>query len=190
MGADEPIESLLNQAITESMELLPSLLTLAPSLAGVGDAMMQCWQSRGKVLIAGNGGSMADAMHFAEELTVRFRRNRRALAAMALCDVAAVTCAGNDYGYETIFSRQVEALGNPGDILIVLSTSGKSQNIVRAVRQAKEMGVQTVSFLGNGGDLRGVCDFEILVQSSQTARIQEAHKVLFHTLCDWIDSQV
>src|SRR4051812_16425637 len=118
-----------SRAIKDLGELLPKLRALHPQLQRVGDAMMKCWGSRGKVLIAGNGGSSTDAMHFAEELVARFQKNRRALAAIALCDPSVITCSANDFGYDQIFSRQVEALGNPGDIFIALSTSGNSPNI-------------------------------------------------------------
>jgi D-sedoheptulose 7-phosphate isomerase len=185
------MQQLLNDGIKELQELLATLDQQGPRLQKLGELMMACWKARGKVLIAGNGGSMSDAMHFAEELSVRFKRNRRALAAIALCDPAAITCAGNDFGYDTVFSRQVEALGNPGDVLIVLSTSGKSSNIVKAVDLAKSQQMKTVCFAGgNGGDLAGRCDVEFIVPSRTTARIQEMHKVLFHTVCEWVDTQV
>ncbi len=181
----------LQEAIDQSLELLPKLAGLGEPLTRLGEAMMACWENRGKVLLAGNGGSMSDAMHFAEELSVRFKKNRRALAAIALSDPSVITCAGNDFGYATIFERQVEALGQAGDILIVLSTSGGSENLVRAVELAKRQGLSTVAFIGkDGGRLRGQCGIELLVPSMETARIQEAHKLMFHTVCDWIDSRV
>ena len=185
------MEQLLCDTVRDAIGVLNHLPSLSEQLARLGEAIMECWQKRGKLLIAGNGGSMADAMHFAEELSVRFKRNRRALAALALCDPAAITCAGNDFGFETIFERQVDALGNPGDLLIVLSTSGRSVNLVRAVNRARESGLGTAAFIGgNGGELAGRCDIELCVVSEQTARIQEAHKLLFHCVCDWIDSRV
>jgi len=185
------MKTLLDQSIQQSLELLPKLAALAPTLERLGQAIFACWEKPGKLLMAGNGGSMADAMHFAEELSVRFRRNRKALAAMALSDVAVITCAGNDFGYETIFERQVEALGNPGDMLFVFTTSGNSVNILRAIDLAKSRGLVTVALLGKDGGLaHGRCDFELLIPSDQTARIQEGHKLLFHTLCEWIDSRL
>lgn len=181
----------LSQSLNEWAGLLPKLDALAPALERLGEAMMACWDRRGKVLVAGNGGSAADAMHLAEELVVRFVKNRRALAAIALCDPTMITCAGNDFGYETIFSRQVEALGNPGDVFIGMTTSGNSPNIAKAVEAARERQMTTVAFLGkDGGALRGRCDIELLVPSPTTARVQEAHKLLFHTLCTWIDARV
>jgi D-sedoheptulose 7-phosphate isomerase len=153
--------------------------------------MLDCWSKRGKVLIAGNGGSAADAMHLAEELTVRFAKNRRALAAMALCDPTVLTCAANDLGYDYVFARQIEAFGNPEDVFIALTTSGNSVNIIKAMELSKSRGLVTAAFLGkDGGKLRGKCDIELLVPSSTTARIQEAHHLLFHALCEWIESKV
>lgn len=185
------VAKLLGVACDEVTAMLPAVRALAPSLEALGEAMFQTWNAHGKVLFAGNGGSCADAMHFAEELMVRFQKNRRALGAIALADPTVVTCCGNDFGYDRIFSRQVEALGNPADLLVVLTTSGNSPNCILAVEAAKRIGMKTAAFLGkDGGKLRGVCDIELLVPHPVTARVQEAHKLLFHTLCGWIDERV
>lgn len=185
------MKAMLNKALRDLQHLLPKLEFLADPLEKLAGEMLRCWQNRGKVLVAGNGGSAADAMHLAEELSVRFMKNRRALAAVALCDPAAITCAGNDFGYETVFARQVEALGNPGDVLIVFSTSGNSPNILRAIQQAKSQGLTTAAFLGrDGGQARGLCDIEFVVPADAPHRIQEGHKILYHTLCEWIDTKV
>jgi D-sedoheptulose 7-phosphate isomerase len=185
------MKNLLENAVGELQTLLPKLAPLSAPLEKLGEAMLQCWQKRGKVLTAGNGGSAADAMHLAEELLVRFQKTRRALAALALCDPTAVTCAGNDFGYEAVFSRQVEALGNAGDILVVFTTSGKSPNIIRAVEQARSQQLITVSFNGrDGGPLRGKCDIELIVPAQTSARVQEGHKILLHTLCEWVEARV
>jgi D-sedoheptulose 7-phosphate isomerase len=185
------IGPMLSRNLKELESLLPKLTALEGSLQHLGGAMMACWQAKGKVLIAGNGGSAADAMHFAEELVVRFQRNRRALAALALCDPTVLTCAGNDFGYDSVFQRQVEALGNPGDVLVVMSTSGNSVNLVKAVEAACEKGMTTCAFLGkDGGTCRGKCTIELLVPSQTTARIQEAHKLMYHTLCEWVEEQL
>lgn len=181
-------ESSFRAALAEWGTLLPTLDALALDVGRLGQVMLTCWKGGGKVLFAGNGGSAADAMHFAEELVVRFHKNRRALAALSLLDASTVTCAGNDLGYEQIFSRQVEALGKPGDVFVGLSTSGNSPNIVLAMEAARQIGMVTVAFTGkDGGRLRGACDVELLVPSPTTARVQEAHKLAFHALCVWID---
>jgi D-sedoheptulose 7-phosphate isomerase len=185
------MKTLLSNAVRDLQELLPKIDALGPQLQRLGEAMMLCWQRRGKVLVAGNGGSAADAMHLAEELAVRFMKNRRALAAMALCDPTVITCCGNDFGFDEVFARQVEALGNPGDILIVFTTSGNSENILRALAAAKKQQLITAAFLGkDGGKAQGRCDIELIVPASVPHRIQEGHKILYHTLCEWIDSQV
>jgi len=185
------MKSVLGRSIAELAGLLPRVEQLGGELERLGQAMLKCWEGRGKVLIAGNGGSAADAMHLAEELCVRFAKNRRALAAMALCDPTVLTCAANDFGFEAVFSRQIEALGNAGDIFVAMSTSGNSANLVRAVEAAKARGMITVSFLGkDGGKLRGKSEIELLIPSSTTARVQEGHKILYHSLCEWIESKV
>jgi D-sedoheptulose 7-phosphate isomerase len=185
------MQSILNRAVAELHDLLPKVAALSPQIEQLATAMMACWAKRGKVLIAGNGGSAADAVHFAEELVVRFQKDRRGLAAMALCDAAVLTCAANDLGYEHVFSRQVEAYGNPGDVFIALTTSGNSANLLRAIRAAKEQGLVTAAFLGkDGGAAKGLCDIELIVPSPTTARVQEAHKILYHSLCEWVEARV
>ena len=185
------MKSVLTRSIKDLQALLPRMESLTPQLERLGDALLNCWKNKGKVLIAGNGGSAADAMHLAEELAVRFAKNRRALAAIALCDPTTITCAANDFGFESIFSRQIEALGNSGDVFIAFTTSGNSANIVRAVDAAKSRGLLTVAFLGkDGGQLKNRCDIEFLIPSPTTARIQECHKLLYHTLCEWIESKI
>lgn len=185
------MQSLLDDAIRDWGELLPKLAPLNEPLGRLGDALWACWQRKGKMLVAGNGGSAADAIHFAEEFVVRFAKNRRALAAIALLDGSVVTCAANDFGYEHVFERQIEALGNEGDVFVAMTTSGNSENLIRAIRLAKEKGLTTVSFLGkDGGKTKGMCDIELLVPSNVTWRIQEAHKLLYHTLCLWVESKL
>jgi D-sedoheptulose 7-phosphate isomerase len=185
------MKSILDRTVKELAELLPKVAGMAPALERLGEAMMKCWGRRGKVLIAGNGGSAADAIHFAEELVVRFQKNRRGLAAMALCDAGVITCAANDLGYERVFSRQVEAYGNEGDVFVAMTTSGNSENLLHAIRAAKAQRLVTAAFLGkDGGKARGLCDIELLVPSSVTARVQEAHKVLYHSLCEWVEARV
>lgn len=170
---------------------MPVVEALWPKLEAFGEALLASWSNGGKLLTCGNGGSAADAMHFAEELVARFQKDRRALGAMALLDPTVLTCAGNDYGYERVFSRQVEALGRRGDVLAVFSTSGNSPNVVAAVEAAERMGLVTCAFLGkDGGQLRGRCRHELWVPATTAHRTQEAHLLLYHTLCEWIDERV
>ncbi len=142
-----------------------------------------------KVLICGNGGSAADAQHFAAEIVGRFEKERKGYPAIALTtDTSALTAIGNDYGFEHIFSRQVEALGKKGDILIGISTSGNSQNVIKAVEVAKGIGIFTVGFLGkDGGKLKEIVDTAFIVNHQKTARIQEVHLTLEHAICNIID---
>jgi D-sedoheptulose 7-phosphate isomerase len=185
------MESILTRACNDLRDLLPRVAALSPQVERLGQAMMASWANRGKVLIAGNGGSAADAMHFAEELVVRFQKNRRGLAALALCDATVITCAGNDFGFDHVFSRQVEAYGNPGDVFVAMTTSGNSSNLLRAIGVAKEQGLVTASFLGkDGGKAKGLCEIELIVPSPVTARVQEAHKILYHSLCEWVEARV
>ncbi|MBC7785171.1 MAG: SIS domain-containing protein [Burkholderiales bacterium] len=182
-------EAYFNGALDEAIELLPTLRTLAPTIGKVARAMVAAWKMDRKILFAGNGGSAADAMHFAEELIVRYHRDRRALAAIALLDPTAVTCAGNDMGYDAIFSRQIEALGQSGDVFIGITTSGNSPNILRALEIAKARGITTIGFLGkDGGKAKALCDIALVVPHPRTARVQEAHKMIYHSMCDYIDA--
>jgi D-sedoheptulose 7-phosphate isomerase len=142
-----------------------------------------------KVLICGNGGSSCDAMHFAEELTGRFRSDRAPLPAIACADVGHITCTANDYGFDEVFARWVRALGSPGDVLIVLSTSGNSANILRAIDAAKSKGVRTAALLGkDGGAARGRCDHEVIAPGATSDRIQEIHMLVLHTMVEAIEA--
>lgn len=142
-----------------------------------------------KVMICGNGGSAADSQHFAAEIVGRFEKERRGFPAIALTtDTSILTAVGNDYGFDKIFSKQVEALGQKGDILIGISTSGNSENVIQAVEVAKNMGIFTVGFLGkDGGKLKDIVDKAFIVKSNSTARIQEVHLTLEHTICNILD---
>lgn len=184
------VKPYLDRALSELNDLLPKIADLSPHVQRLCDALQTCWNNGGKMLIAGNGGSCADAMHFAEELTVRFQKNRRALAAMALCDPTVLTCAANDFGYEAVFSRQVEAFGKLGDVFIGITTSGNSENILRALATARSQGLITVGMLGkDGGKARGLVDINLTIPHTLTSRVQEGHKILIHTICEWVDSK-
>ncbi len=144
--------------------------------------------SNNRLFFCGNGGSCCDAMHAAEEFTGRFRKNRRALPAIAISDPAHITCVGNDFGFDYIFSRYVEAHGRPRDILVILSTSGQSTNLIKAVETAKEMGMSILSFLGkDGGKLKGCATLECIIPSYQSERIQEMHMTLLHLMIEGIE---
>ena len=154
------------------------------------DDMAERLRRGGRILVAGNGGSAADAQHLAAELSGRYLKERKALAGIALTtDTSALTAIGNDYGFEVVFSRQVEALGRPGDLFIGISTSGNSPNIIKAVESAKELGLKTLGLLGrDGGKLKGLVDDALVVPSSVTARIQEVHQMIYHFWCEAIDA--
>ncbi|WP_247237850.1 D-sedoheptulose 7-phosphate isomerase [Telluribacter sp. SYSU D00476] len=174
----------------ELIEVLQKSLLLQDHVKESGEAILQSIKNGGKLLTCGNGGSAADALHLSEELVGRYKVERRALPAICLnADVTAITCIGNDYGYNDIFSRQVEALGNPGDVLVGFSTSGNSANVFSAFRKAKEAGLVTV-FLGgkDGGLIKGLCDYELIVPSTTTARIQEVHTLILHQWLEYIDA--
>jgi D-sedoheptulose 7-phosphate isomerase len=165
---------------------------LPESVAQAVVAMVDCLRSGGKVMACGNGGSAADAQHFAAELIGRFERERQELAAIALTtDTSILTAVGNDYSYEEVFSKQVRGLGKKGDILLGISTSGNSKNVVKAIEAAKKIGINIIALTGNGGgkiaSLLGVNDIHLCVPSNRTARIQETHLVLLHGLCDGVD---
>src|SRR5215475_5855646 len=186
------VSSNLNQAITDSVRTLQALKNLEPQVSMAADLISECFDRGNKLLVCGNGGSATDASHFVTELVVRFAKDRRALPAICLAsDVGILTAAGNDYGFDEIFARQVAAFGVPGDVLICLSTSGKSKNLIRALEEAKTRKLKTVAFLGrDGGSTRGIADLDLLVKSDSTARVQEAHKLLLHVLCEIIESRL
>ena len=141
-----------------------------------------------KSLIAGNGGSNCDAMHFIEEFTGRFRKERRALPAISISDPSHITCVANDYGFEYIFSKGVEAYGQEGDMFIGISTSGNSPNVIKAVEQAKAQGLLTVGLLGkDGGKLKGMCDYEFIIPGKTSDRVQEIHMMILHIIIEGVE---
>jgi D-sedoheptulose 7-phosphate isomerase len=157
-----------------------------------GDAMIASIKKGGKVISCGNGGSMSDAMHFAEEMTGRFRENRGPIPAVAISDPAHITCISNDYGYDYIFSRYVESIGRPGDVLLAISTSGNSQNVINAVLAAKANKMFVVALTGkDGGKMAGMVDLEIRTPMSQWAdRVQEIHIKIIHSLIHYIETNI
>src|SRR5437868_3379663 len=181
-----------HDAIAAATETLRSLSSLEAQMVNAADLIEQCLRAGNKLLVCGNGGSAADAAHFATELVVRFAKDRRAYPAICLAgDGGLLTAAGNDYGFDEIFARQVAAVGVPGDMLICLTTSGKSRNVERALEEAKAHQLKTIAFLGrDGGAPIGMPDVELLVRSNSTARIQESHQLLLHVLCETIESRL
>jgi D-sedoheptulose 7-phosphate isomerase len=161
-------------------------------IQSVGSAVAKALDNGGKLLFCGNGGSAADSQHLAAELTGRFIKDRRPLAAMALStDTSALTCIGNDYSFDEIFARQVVGLGRKGDVLIGISTSGNSRNVIRAVEEAQKLGIVSIGMLGrDGGQLKRLCNHNIVVPSDVTARIQECHILIGHTLCGIIEHEM
>ena len=154
----------------------------------ISELIARTFQNGGKILICGNGGSATDAMHFAEEFTGKFRKNRKALPVIALTDPSHITCVGNDFGFEEIFSRGVEAFGKKEDVLIGLSTSGNSENIIRAFQKAKEIGMKTIALLGkDGGKLKGFGDFEFIIPAETSDRIQELHMTILHVIIEGVE---
>jgi D-sedoheptulose 7-phosphate isomerase len=169
--------------------------TLAPAIAQAGEALARALQSGGKVLACGNGGSAADCQHFAAELVGRFERERPGLPALALTvDSSALTAIANDYSYDVVFAKQVEALGRPGDFLIAISTSGNSRNIIAAMKAAQALGMAVVALTGRDGGamakMVGPKDFHLNVAHARTARVQEVHILALHCLCDVIDNVI
>ncbi len=181
--------NLFQKNLEEHFEVLGQLSGLEDHVSIAGELATQTLADGGKILFCGNGGSAADSQHLAAELTGRFIHDRRPLAAIALStDTSALTCIGNDYSFDEIFARQVAGLGRAGDLLIGISTSGNSRNVIRAVEEAQKLGMNTLGLLGrDGGKLRSLCTRSIVVPSQTTARIQECHILIGHTLCGLIE---
>jgi len=178
--------------LREHLDLFATLQPLESAVNAAAAIASTSLREGRKLMFCGNGGSAADSQHLAAELTGRFIKDRKPLAALALStDSSALTCIGNDYSFADVFDRQVRGLGQPGDCLIAISTSGNSANVIRAVNSAREMGIRTIGMLGrDGGQLLAMCDASIVVPSPTTARIQEAHILIGHTLCGLIEQSL
>lgn len=187
------VETLKN-SVQEAVEAIKKLEepTSLEFMLSASEAIANCFLKGGKLLIAGNGGSLCDASHFAEEMTGFFRKKRMALPAIALSDPGHLTCVGNDLGFEFVFSRSIEALGKPGDLFIALTTSGNSLNIIHAVEKAKELGLSVILFLGKGGGrLKGKGDLELHIDGFSTSdRVQEAHMAAIHIIIEMVERQL
>jgi len=187
------IEQRIRQHFAESAGTkLAAVDAMAAPIAAAVDAMVQSLRADGKIMACGNGGSAGDSQHFSAELLNRFERERRPLAAIALStDTSTLTSIANDYSYQEVFSKQVYALGRKGDVLLAISTSGNSPNVIEAMKVAKEKGIRIVALTGKGGGkmaaLLGAEDIHLCVPAERTARIQEVHLLAIHCLCDGID---
>ena len=180
----------LKRSLEEHLETIQSLLnSKLAEIERTGNLICQTLTAGNKILLCGNGGSAADAQHIAAELVGRYEQQRRAFPAIALTtDTSALTALSNDYGYEQVFARQVLGLAVEGDLLIAISTSGKSHNIVKAVEQAKQIGCQTLALTGCSGEpLASICDAALVIPSERTSRVQEAHITIGHLWCEMVD---
>ena len=182
----------IKKHFTEAQSVLAAIIADEKNLQAIeaaGQLMVSALANGKKIISCGNGGSMCDAMHFAEELSGRYRNDRKALAAVSISDPSHISCVGNDYGYDFIFSRYLEALANEGDVLVGISTSGNSKNIINAVATAKSKGVHVICLTGkDGGQLAGLADVEIRAPKSDYAdRAQEIHIKVIHSLIDFIE---
>lgn len=187
-----PKTPLLASHIAELREVLGTLAAFETRLDQLAQALYDAFLSGHKLLTCGNGGSSAEAAHLAEEFTGRFYRERQSLPGICLSiDGTALTCIGNDYGFDEIFARQVTSIGNAGDILLVFTSSGNSANIVRALEAAKERRMTTAAFLGRGGGkTKGMADYEFIVDSPMGMRAQECHLFLLHVLCEGVERRL
>ena len=166
--------------------------TLSGKILNAAHSIRDCLSNGGKLLLMGNGGSAADCQHIAAELIGRFKKERKAIPALALTvDSSSLTALGNDYGFDSIFSRQVEALATPNDAVVGISTSGNSKNVILALNVARKIGCKTIGFMGNdGGDMKNCVDIGIIVPSNDTARIQEVHITVGHIICEIIEQDL
>ncbi len=188
------MENAFARAIADGVSLLQQCAhdqSFLESLREAADLVTTAFQSGNRVYSCGNGGSLADAAHFAEEFSGRFRGDRAALPAMAFTDPMHMSCVANDYGYEFVFSRMIEAFGQPGDVLLLLSTSGNSPNLIRAAESARKQGVCVLGFLGRGGgDLAALCDVVVMAPGETSDRIQEIHMLCLHALIESVESSL
>ena len=188
MGRMEP---LLPRLVADACTTFQALAMQQTAFDKIAAAVVGTLKSGGKLLTCGNGGSATDAMHLAEELVGRYNRNRRSLPAVCLnADASALTCIANDFGYDEVFARQIESLAAPNDLLVCFTTSGNSPNILRALAAAKKRDVKSVALLGKGGGkAKGKADLELIVPSSDTARVQEAHTLLVHAMLEAVEHE-
>lgn len=183
------IKEVVKESIKESLEIKQKLEDMIEKIEHICKGCVECLRKGNKILVCGNGGSAADSQHFAAELVGRFKKERRGIPCIALTtDTSIITAISNDYSFKNIFARQVEALGEAGDILIAISTSGNSENVVKAIGKAKELGIKTFGLVGkDGGAIAKLADFSITIPSFSTSRIQECHILILHILAEIIE---
>ena len=187
-------ENQIADQFSQSLKIL-QLFNNSENIAKItkaGDIMTSSIKDGSKIISCGNGGSMSDAMHFAEELTGRFRDDRPSIAALSISDPSHITCVGNDYGFDSIFSRYIEGVGKPGDVLLAISTSGNSKNVINAINEAKRKGMVVIGLTGKtGGEMANLCDVEIRAPHSEYAdRAQEIHIKVIHSLIGYIENNI
>lgn len=185
------MQELIKSIFHESIRIKEETLKLnVDSMMKAVEEIIKTLRNDGKIMFMGNGGSAADSQHIAAEFIGRFQRERRSLPALALTtDSSILTSLGNDYGFDIIFARQIEGLGRPGDLVVAISTSGNSKNVIEGVQKAKEMGIKSISLTGcGGGKLSSLCDINLIVPATKTARIQESHMCLYHTICELVEN--
>jgi len=185
-------KNIIHQNFAEATDVLAEFVSDKKNFSSIekaGNLLVSAFRKKNKVISCGNGGSMCDAMHFAEELSGRFRENRKALSAISISDPSHISCVANDYGYDFIFSRFIEAAGNKGDVLLAISTSGNSKNVINAITAAKKKGMKVIGLTGkNGGRMAALCDVEIRAPHSNYAdRAQEIHIKVIHSLIHWVE---
>jgi D-sedoheptulose 7-phosphate isomerase len=187
---NEKIEKFINDSIDAKKQLLVG--GHVEVIGGIAEAIVKAYKNNKKLLVFGNGGSAADSQHFAAELVSRFELNRKALAAVALTtDTSIITATGNDFSFEDIFSRQVEALAGPGDVVIGITTSGNSPNVIKAVNQAKAQGAFTIGFTGGKEcKIKGLADICFCAPAQVTARVQECHGLAIHIICSLVETEL
>ena len=185
------MKDIIKNEFNAHIKIANSLHNLTDAVATSAQLCIDCLKNGGKILIFGNGGSASDAQHIAAELVGRYKTTRKGLSAIALStDTSILTSIGNDFGYKHIFSRQVEALANTGDVAIGISTSGRSENVINALKRASELNCHTIGLSGqNGGEMNKICDINVVVPSEDTPRIQEIHIIIGHTICHLIDQE-
>jgi D-sedoheptulose 7-phosphate isomerase len=190
-GGGFDLRMTFEKSLADTVRTLESLAKIRPEIDAAGKLIVGTLKAGGKLLICGNGGSAAEAAHFATELVGRYDGDRRALPAIALSsDGSLVTCIGNDHGYDLVFARQIAGLGKPGDLVVAITSSGNSPNILAALKEAKRLGLKTIAFLGRGGGkAKGLATCELLVPGTRGASAQEAHLFLIHHYCELIEEK-